>query len=199
MMFQLEILGEIVLAMLLGGVIGFEREAADKPAGLRTHMLVAASATMLTGLGSIIVSQLGVDQSVISSDPIRIIEAVITGITFLGAGTIIRHRGKDGQIEGLTTAASLLLAGALGVAVALAQYILALGATAIVFLVLRAAKWITDRVGLTACLQIRRLLPGSVFVFRLFWNCVNLGVFAFRFGQYFFNGLCLSFRNFDKQ
>lgn len=146
MMFQLEILGEIVLAMLLGGVIGFEREAADKPAGLRTHMLVAASATMLTGLGSIIVSQLGVDQSVISSDPIRIIEAVITGITFLGAGTIIRHRGKDGQIEGLTTAASLLLAGALGVAVALAQYILALGATAIVFLVLRAAKWITDRV-----------------------------------------------------
>lgn len=146
MMFQLQILAEIVLAMLLGGVIGFEREAADKPAGLRTHMLVAGSATMLTGLGNIVVSQLAIDQSVVNSDPIRIIEAVITGITFLGAGTIIRHRGGEGRIEGLTTAASLLLAGTLGIAVALEQIVLAIGGTVIVLVILRAAKLISDRV-----------------------------------------------------
>ena len=99
MIIQLQILGEIVLAMVLGGIIGFEREAADKPAGLRTHMLVAGSAAMLTGLGGVMVTQLGIDQSVINADPIRIIEAVITGITFLGAGTIIRHRGSENKIE----------------------------------------------------------------------------------------------------
>jgi putative Mg2+ transporter-C (MgtC) family protein len=134
MMVQLQILGEIVLAMLLGGAIGFEREAADKPAGLRTHMLVAGSAAMLTGLGSVMVTRLGVDQSVISADPIRIIEAVITGITFLGAGTIIRNRDSENKIEGLTTAASLLLAAALGVAIALQQFVLAVGAAAVIVL-----------------------------------------------------------------
>ncbi|MBK8901643.1 MAG: MgtC/SapB family protein [Anaerolineaceae bacterium] len=146
MIIQLQILGEIVLAMVLGGIIGFEREAADKPAGLRTHMLVAGSAAMLTGLGGVMVTQLGIDQSVINADPIRIIEAVITGITFLGAGTIIRHRGSENKIEGLTTAASLLLAAALGVAVALEQFVLAVGATAIVLLILHGAKILSERV-----------------------------------------------------
>lgn len=92
--------------MILGGAVGFEREKADKPAGLRTHMLVAGSAALLTGMGRVVILNLGVDETFIRADPLRIIEAVITGITFLGAGTIIRHRGKD-QIEGLTTAASL--------------------------------------------------------------------------------------------
>ena len=145
MMVQLQILGEIVLAMLLGGAIGFEREAADKPAGLRTHMLVAGSAAMLTGLGSVMVTRLGVDQSVISADPIRIIEAVITGITFLGAGTIIRKRDSENKIEGLTTAASLLLAAALGVAVALQQFVLAVGAAVIVLAILHGGRAITSR------------------------------------------------------
>jgi len=145
MMVQLQILGEIVLAMLLGGAIGFEREAADKPAGLRTHMLVAGSAAMLTGLGSVMVTRLGVDQSVISADPIRIIEAVITGITFLGAGTIIRNRDSENKIEGLTTAASLLLAAALGVAVALQQFVLAVGAAVIVLAILHGGRAITSR------------------------------------------------------
>ena len=146
MMVQLQILGEIVLAMLLGGVIGFEREAADKPAGLRTHMLVAGSAAMLTGLGSVMVTRLGVDQSLINADPIRIIEAVITGITFLGAGTIIRNRDSENKIEGLTTAASLLLAAALGVAIALEQFVLAVGAAVLALLVLHGARAISSRV-----------------------------------------------------
>lgn len=141
---ELTILGEMVLAMILGGIIGYERETADKPAGLRTHMLVAGSAALLTGLGSILVAQLGIDESLVSADPIRMIEAVITGISFLGAGTIIRHRGKN-QVEGLTTAASLLLAGALGIAVALEQFILTIGATVVVLLTLWAAKVVVER------------------------------------------------------
>jgi putative Mg2+ transporter-C (MgtC) family protein len=139
MILQLQVLGQMVLAMILGGAIGYEREVANKPAGLRTHMLVAGAAALLTGLGHALVPYLGIDESLIRSDPIRIIEAVITGITFLGAGTIIRQRGRN-EIEGLTTAASLLVAGALGIGVALHQYLLTIGATAVVLLTLRALK-----------------------------------------------------------
>jgi putative Mg2+ transporter-C (MgtC) family protein len=140
MILQLQLLGEMILAMVLGGAIGFEREAADKPAGLRTHMLVAGSAALLTGLGKVLVPQLGIEETFISADPIRIIEAVITGVTFLGAGTIIRNRSEN-QIEGLTTAASLLLVGTMGIAVALNQILLAIGATIIVLVTLRVLKY----------------------------------------------------------
>ena len=141
MILQLQILGEMVLAMILGGVIGFEREAADKPAGLRTHMLVAGSAALLTGLGRLLVSEMGIDESAIQADPIRMIEAVVTGVTFLGAGTIIRHRGKN-QVEGLTTAASLLLTSALGIGIALNQFVLTIGAVIIVLLILSGVKYL---------------------------------------------------------
>jgi putative Mg2+ transporter-C (MgtC) family protein len=139
MILQAQLLGEMLLAMILGGAIGFEREKADKPAGLRTHMLVAGAAALLTGLGYILVSQTGIEETFIQTDPIRIIEAIITGVTFLGTGTIIRHRGKN-QVEGLTTAASLLLAAAVGISVALQQFVLASGATAIVILTLHGLK-----------------------------------------------------------
>ena len=139
MMLQLEVLGWMIVAMILGGLVGYEREAADKPAGLRTHMLVAGAAALLTGLAEVLVQNMSVDDSLIRADPIRIIEAVITGVTFLGAGTIIRHRGEN-QVEGLTTAASLLLVGALGIGVALGQLVLAAGATLIVFIILRVLK-----------------------------------------------------------
>jgi len=72
----------------------------------------------------------------VRSDPIRIIEAVITGISFLGAGTILRHKGSD-HVEGLTPAASLLFVAALGICVALSQVLLAIGVTALVLVTLR--------------------------------------------------------------
>lgn len=140
MLLQLEILGEIFIAMILGGAIGFERESADKPAGLRTHMLVAGSAALLTGLGRVLVLQFDTNESLISVDPIRIIEAVITGVTFLGTGTIIRERQGKG-IEGLTTAASLLLVGALGIGVALNQFLLSIGVTILMLLTLGGLKY----------------------------------------------------------
>jgi putative Mg2+ transporter-C (MgtC) family protein len=132
--------------MLLGAALGLDREFARKPAGLRTHMLVAGAAALLVSLGKMLVQHFEVDagQTTIRSDPLRIIEAVITGVSFLGAGTIVRHRGSD-QVEGLTTAASLLFAAALGVTVALGQAVLALGITTLSLLTLRGLQFVTRR------------------------------------------------------
>src|SRR5687768_4476514 len=89
---QLEVIGEVALAMLLGGVIGFERELADKPAGFRTQMLVAGAAALLVGLGDAMMLRFMSDTKLqVTGDPIRIVEAIITGISFLGAGTIFRR------------------------------------------------------------------------------------------------------------
>jgi len=135
---QIRILGGIALAMILSAAIGLECEAKDKPAGLRTHMLVAGAANFLVALSDVAVKRFNVDlgTGLVPSDPIRIIEAVITGTSFLGAGTILRHKGSD-HVEGLTTAASLLFAAALGVCVALSQVLLAIGVTALVPVTLR--------------------------------------------------------------
>ena len=135
---QVKILVSVALAMILGAVIGLEREAKGKPAGLRTHMLVAGAAALLVALSDVAIKRFNVDvgTGLVRSDPIRIIQAVITGISFLGAGTILRHSGSD-HVEGLTTAASLLFVAALGVCVALSQVLLAIGATALVLVTLR--------------------------------------------------------------
>jgi putative Mg2+ transporter-C (MgtC) family protein len=88
---QFEILGEVALAMLLGGAIGFEREMADKPAGFRTQMLVAGASALLVGLADAMLLRYIVEgRANITADPIRITEAIVTGISFLGAGTIFR-------------------------------------------------------------------------------------------------------------
>ena len=142
---QFEIIGEVALAMLLGGVIGFEREMADKPAGFRTQMLVAGAAALLVGLADAMLRRFAMDSSVnASSDPIRIVEAIVTGISFLGAGTIFR-RDRTEQVEGLTTAASILLCAAVGISVALRQFVLAVGVTLLALLVLRGLTGIEKR------------------------------------------------------
>jgi putative Mg2+ transporter-C (MgtC) family protein len=86
---QLAILAEVFLAMLLGGVIGIERTTANKPAGFRTHMLVAGAAALLVGLSDALIQRFnpGAYTDLIQSDPIRVI---IAGISFLGAGTIFQ-------------------------------------------------------------------------------------------------------------
>jgi putative Mg2+ transporter-C (MgtC) family protein len=135
---QIEVLGEVVLAVILGGLIGLEREIADKPAGLRTHMLVAVSATMLVALGNTIVANFRLSQYM-QADPVRIIEATIVGISFLGTGTILQ-REKRGKIEGLTTAASVLAVATIGVAVALRLFFLSVGTTLFILLINRVVN-----------------------------------------------------------
>jgi len=100
---------KVVFAMFLGGLMGLERELAQKPAGLRTHMLVAGASSLLVVLGDVMIANYSTSSFVqaIQTDPIRIMEAIITGISFLGAGTII-FRNQDETVEGLTTAASIL-------------------------------------------------------------------------------------------
>ena len=141
---QLLIIGEVAFAMLLGGVIGIERELASKPAGFRTHMLVAGSAALLVGMGDVLLAQFAEDtgSSLIQSDPFRIIGAVVYGVSFLGAGTIFR--GGSNHVEGLTTAASLLVSAAIGVAIGSRQWILAIGVTLLTLAVLRVLMMVEN-------------------------------------------------------
>ena len=138
---QLTILGSLAVAMLLGGLIGFEREMAAKPAGFRTHMLVAGAAALLVALARILVTQFGQEftGTLIRSDPIRILEAITVGVSFIGAGTIIRN-GRAASVEGLTTASSLLFTAGIGACVALSQWLLGLGATLLALLALRLIR-----------------------------------------------------------
>ena len=120
----LEIVGRLLLAALLGGLVGWERESQGKPAGLRTHMMVSMGAAGFTivcmDLYVAIVATSGGRQ--ISADPLRILEAVVGGLGFLGAGTIIQARGN---VQGITTAAALWLAGGIGLACGVGHYVLA--------------------------------------------------------------------------
>jgi putative Mg2+ transporter-C (MgtC) family protein len=147
---EFAILGRVALAMLLGAVIGFEREARDKPAGLRTHMLVAGAGALLVAIGIILIEELAASlgSQIVDSDPLRIVGAVITGVSFLGAGTILRP-GSGSQVEGLTTAASLLVAATVGVCAALAHWVLAVGVTLLALITLRAVglfeRWLGRR------------------------------------------------------
>ena len=138
---------KVIFSLLLGGLIGFERELASKPAGLRTHMLVAGSATLFVILGNFMVQQFTdtVMVQAIQSDPIRVMEAIITGISFLGAGTII-FKNKQESVEGLTTAASILFVSAIGITVALDQLGLATILTVIVIVVLMTLGYIERRI-----------------------------------------------------
>jgi putative Mg2+ transporter-C (MgtC) family protein len=140
---ELEMLARVALAMLLGAVIGLEREFKDKPAGLRTHMLTTGAAALLVSLSSIVVEQWAarLGSQTVDSDPLRSIGAVVTGISFLGAGTILR-RGSDGGVEGLTTAASLLLAAAVGICVAMSLWLAAVGMTVLALIVLGAVSYV---------------------------------------------------------
>jgi putative Mg2+ transporter-C (MgtC) family protein len=135
---QLYSLAHVALAMFLGAVIGFERELEDKPAGLRTHMLVGGAAALFVALVDVVVGTLSAELGggLVRSDPVRIVEAVVTGVSFLGAGTIVLRR-REHQVEGLTTAASILFTAGVGMCVALSQVVLAVGATVLVLVTLR--------------------------------------------------------------
>jgi putative Mg2+ transporter-C (MgtC) family protein len=138
---QLQAVVSVVIAAVLGGIIGAERELADRPAGLRTHAILAAAACLLVSLADVLIGHFVLESapSVLRADPVRIVEAIVTGTAFLGAGTIFRHHDK-GAIEGLTTAASLLLVAAIGISVALQQLLIAGLVTLLTLLVLRSAR-----------------------------------------------------------
>jgi putative Mg2+ transporter-C (MgtC) family protein len=125
----------LLVAMLLAGAIGWERETVGQSAGLRTHMFVGMGAMLFVVLGDAVVQRFGGTTNVVQLDPLRMLEAVTTAVAFLGGGVIFVTRSRD-RVHGLTTAASIWVTAAIGIAVALERYVLAIGATVLALLVL---------------------------------------------------------------
>ena len=149
LMRDLQLLGQALIALLLGGMIGWERESKGKWAGLRTHMLVCFAAAMIVEIGRLLIfdAQAVLNADSLRVDPVRLIEAIVAGVSFLGAGTIFRDRDGE-RMHGLTTAASLLATVPIGIAVGIGRYILAVGLTLIVLFVLQVVQRIAERTGL---------------------------------------------------
>lgn len=147
-----EIALRLGLAVVFGGAVGFERESQNLPAGFRTHILVCVGAALI-----MLVSAYGYSGSLAeATDRSRIAASVVTGIGFLGAGTILRQRGN---IRGLTTAASIWVVSGIGLAVGIGFYFPAFLATALVLICLlvlgrldrilvssHRIKWLTTRI-----------------------------------------------------
>jgi putative Mg2+ transporter-C (MgtC) family protein len=119
------VLVRVLVAAALGGLLGAEREAAGKAAGLRTHMLVA--------LGAALFVLFPAEAGMSTSDLSRVIQGVATGIGFIGAGTILQYRG---HIRGLTTAASLWSVAAIGTAAGAGLYVVAVVGTVLILVIL---------------------------------------------------------------
>jgi putative Mg2+ transporter-C (MgtC) family protein len=116
---MLDILLKLLLAIALGGIIGLEREASQKPAGLRTHILISASAAMMMILSQLMLA----GKEPAGGDMLRVAAAVITGMGFIGAGTIIQSQG---MVHGLTTASTLWTVAGLGLVVGAGYYLVAI-------------------------------------------------------------------------
>ncbi|WP_218127036.1 MgtC/SapB family protein [Catalinimonas alkaloidigena] len=140
-MAELALLLRLVISLALAGVLGWEREQAGKSAGIRTHMLVGMGATFFVILGELFIARFQEYGESLRFDPVRIVSAVVTGVSFLGAGTIFISRGRA-RARGLTTAASVWVTAAVGIAVGLERYVLAVGSTMLVLIVLRVLNQI---------------------------------------------------------
>jgi len=125
---QLPLLLKLVLAVVLGGAIGLEREIAGKPAGLRTNILICIGAALLTHVSIAITT---IPERV--GDPSRLAAMIVSGIGFIGAGTIMQARGT---VTGLTSAATIWVVAAIGITVGAGLYLEAVGAGALVTLIL---------------------------------------------------------------
>lgn len=141
---QLRALPGVLYAMALGGAIGYERELRNRPAGFRTHMLVAGTAALLLGLSRMVLEDGQYGGAGLQIDPLRLVEAVIAGVSFIGAGTIFASRGGE-SVQGITTAASLLAVAAIGITVGFRYHVLALAITVLTLLVLTVLSWVERR------------------------------------------------------
>ncbi len=130
---EFETIFQLLLAIGLGALIGFERQLRRRPAGLRTHMLVSLGATIFT------VISLSFD-----IEPSRIAAGIVTGIGFLGAGSIIAHKG---HIRGITSAATLWIVAAIGLSVGVGEYVIAIISAVFVFVILQLGR-IEKRAGM---------------------------------------------------
>ena len=130
-------IGRVFIAFVLGGLVGFERERTQRPAGLRTHMLVAAGAACFT-----VASIYGFQGMGVNSDPARLAAQIITGIGFLGAGAIFR---TGDTVKGITTASSIWITASIGILIGAGMVYLAIFTTVMTWFVLFVVKSIEMR------------------------------------------------------
>ena len=130
---EIEIAVRLVLAAAFGAAVGYERRSADKPAGLRTLSLVALGSALFT-----IISTFGFE----NADQSRVAAQIVTGVGFLGAGTILR---SGGSISGLTTAATIWATAAIGMAVGSGLYIASVAGTIIILIILYVFSPVRDQ------------------------------------------------------
>lgn len=126
---DIEMIVRLLLAVVLGALIGFEREITHKPAGLRTHIFVCMGACLFT-IASFYLLE---DSAIGTFDSTRIAAGIVTGISFIGAGSIIASKG---DVKGVTTAASLWVVSAIGLMVGFGIYLLPIIAAIITFFIL---------------------------------------------------------------
>ena len=119
--FRLDLMLKLGIAVLLGGAIGLEREIAGKPAGLRTNILICIGAALLTDVST----RIGFVDGVRVGDPARLAAQIVSGVGFIGAGTILH---MEGSVTGLTSAATIWVVAAIGITVGAGFYVEALGA-----------------------------------------------------------------------
>ncbi|GGK33973.1 magnesium transporter [Deinococcus malanensis] len=125
---ELRLMEGLVIAAVLSGLIGWERERRRRSAGLRTHILVGVSASLFVVLADTLITQFATSSDLVRFDLVGVLGAVVSGVSFLGAGAIFSDR-RGGGTQGLTTAAGLLATASVGVACGLHLYVLATGAT----------------------------------------------------------------------
>lgn len=131
---QLDLALRLTVGLVLGAIIGFERELHRQPAGFRTHSLVSLGAALFT-----VVSAFGFAGDMV--DPTRIAAQIVSGIGFIGAGTILQYRG---HIRGLTTAASLWSVAAIGTAAGAGLYVVAIVGTLLILIILSILDRVED-------------------------------------------------------
>lgn len=153
-----EITAKILLSALLGGAVGAERERTGKWAGLRTHMLIAVGSALLADVSIAVGTDHGPE---VGWDPGRIAAQIVSGLGFIGAGTIIQSRGS---VRGLTTAAGLWVAGAIGLATGAGYWIEAVVTTVALLLILAALRPVARRlsVGRAQVLSLRLTEAGRL-------------------------------------
>ncbi len=134
----------LLVASVLSGVLGWERESERKSAGLRTHMLVGIGSALFISIVGMEIETFPHEPGIVRFDPIRVIQGVVAGIAFLGAGIIFVDKSRH-RVRGLTTAASIWTTTGIGLTVGLGRYLFAAMATALIWLVLRATKFIAPR------------------------------------------------------
>jgi putative Mg2+ transporter-C (MgtC) family protein len=128
--FDVELMLRLFAAVILGAIIGYEREISHKPAGLRTHIFVCMGACLFTIASFFLIPS----DTAGSYDVTRIAAGIVAGISFIGAGSIIALRG---DVKGLTTASSLWVIAAIGLIIGLGNYLLPIVATVIAYVILR--------------------------------------------------------------